>query len=123
MNLIHWLADFSRGNCIGICSALVPSILLGTTFCGGLAYFRQARWLINTAFAFTLMACGMMLLHVASWFSIGVVTPVTFILLGLSLTFGGLSTLIWFFSPHWQNSPDYGLKGLLKANWPLPLKM
>lgn len=123
MNLITWLANFSRGNCVGICSALVPLILLGTTACGGLTYFRQPRWLVNTAYGAVILFCLAMVLHVSSWFAIGVITPVTFILLGLSLTCAGLSTLVWLFTPQWQSADLDGLRELLKEKLIVTLRM
>lgn len=114
MNLITWLADFSRGNCVGICSALIPLILLSTTACGALAYFHQPQRLVNTAYGAVILFCLGMVLHVSSWFAIGVVTPVTFILLGLSLTCAGLSTLVCFFAPQWRSGNLDGLRDLLK---------
>ncbi|WP_238546812.1 MULTISPECIES: hypothetical protein [unclassified Synechocystis] len=123
MNLINWLADFSRGNCVGICAFLVPSILLCTTICAGLISLGQPRWSVNTAYIATLASCGVMGLHVASWFTIGVVTPVTFILLGLSLTCGVFTTLLWRFSPQWQWFYNSGLRQMMKAKWPLTSKI
>ncbi|MBE9196245.1 hypothetical protein IQ219_13240 [Synechocystis sp. LEGE 06083] len=123
MNLITWLADFSRGHCVGICAALVPSILLCTTICAGLIALDRPRWSVNTAYVATLVACGVMVLHVASWFSIGVITPVTFILLGLSLSCGSLATLFWRCSPQWQEFYHSGLREIIKAKWPQTLKI
>ena len=78
--------EFSRQNCVAICSFLVPANLL-TTFLT-LSFFWTQRPLsqikasatLTTIFALTLF------LHVATWFTIGVITPVTFILAGLGAT-------------------------------------
>ncbi len=123
MNLITWLADFSRGNCVGICSALVPLILLSTAFCGGVTYFRQPRPIINVAYGAVIVFCSAMVLHVASWFSIGIITPVTFILLGLSLTCVGVSTLVYFLAPQWRSGDFDGLRALLKEKFIPNFKM
>ncbi|QUS60677.1 hypothetical protein IQE94_00355 [Synechocystis sp. PCC 7339] len=123
MNLITWLADFSRGQCVGICAALVPSILLCATICAVLIALDRPRWSVNTTYFATLAACGVMVLHVASWFSIGVITPVTFILLGLSLSCGGSATLFWRCSPQWQEFCHSRLREIIKAKWPQTLKI
>ena len=114
MNLITWLADFSRGNCVGICSALVPLILLSTIACGGMTYFCQPQRLVNTTYGAVIISCLAMVLHVSSWFAIGVITPVTFILLGLSLTCASVSTLVWLFAPQWRSGDLDDFRDLLK---------
>jgi hypothetical protein len=86
MNFLALLADFSRSNCIGICATLVPVMLGSTLSYLGVTYFRQRQFWGNFTYGCTIIACVLMGLHVSSWFSIGIVTPVTFILLGLSLT-------------------------------------
>lgn len=99
MNLISWLADFSRANCIGICAFLVPTILISTTLFLACFYQQRPRWTLHLSYGAILAAAGVMVLHVASWFSIGVVTPVTFILLGLALSCLSLATVVCFFAP------------------------
>lgn len=100
MNWITWLADFSRTHCVGICAALVPLMLMATILCLGLAYWQPGRRRIGAAYLMTIAVCGLMVLHVSSWFSIGVVTPITFILLGLSMTCLTAGGLAWR-SPTW----------------------
>ena len=91
--------EFSRQNCVAICSFLVPANLLTTLLTVILVFTQRPRnghivsqtpqsyppqILLATAlsviFAFTLF------LHVSTWFIIGVITPVTFILFGLGAT-------------------------------------
>ncbi len=78
--------EFSRHNCVAICSFLVPAnliatistlILVGTS--QGLSKIRLSLT-IGAIFAVTLF------LHVSTWFIIGIITPVTFILFGLGTT-------------------------------------
>ena len=83
---LETIFEFSRQNCIAICSFLVPANLLATFLT--LTFFWMQRPLsqikacasLSAIFALTLF------LHVATWFIIGVITPVTFILAGLGTT-------------------------------------
>ena len=78
--------EFSRHNCVAICSFLVPANLLMTIATLVLVIQQQplakVKWSMGlaTIFAVTLF------LHVSTWFAIGVVTPVTFILFALGMT-------------------------------------
>jgi hypothetical protein len=96
MHLIDFgsIAEFSRDRCIAICAFLIPATLLTTL--GTLAiiitnrFQHYLRWTIAIATGLALL----MVFHVGTWFAIGVVTPVTFILLSLATTcllvnFGG----------------------------------
>ena len=75
--------EFSRQNCVAICSFLVPANLTATLITISLSIMGKSgsKILLSAAiasiFAFTLF------LHVSTWFTIGVITPVTFILCGL----------------------------------------
>lgn len=97
MHLIDFvsIAEFSRDRCIAICAFLIPANLLTTI--GTLAIVilgrpkHYLRWTVAIATGLALLLIS----HVGTWFAIGVVTPVTFILLGLATTcllvnFGGL---------------------------------
>lgn len=78
--------EFSRHNCVAICSLIVPVNLITTIITLTLVIFNrslgQIRWSITMA---TILAIALFL-HVSTWLMIGVVTPVTFILLGLGAT-------------------------------------
>ena len=77
------LFQFSRHYCVAICSILVPANLIATIATITLAFTRQKlikmRW--SSAIAATLAIT--LFLHVSTWFIIGIITPVTFILFGL----------------------------------------
>ena len=80
------LFEFSRLHCVAICSFLVPANLF-ITIAILVSIVRDSSmakllWLrrIGSVFAIALF------LHVSTWFIIGVVTPVTFILFGLGST-------------------------------------
>ncbi|MGB0563754.1 MAG: hypothetical protein ACPGVO_18440 [Spirulinaceae cyanobacterium] len=86
MMILNGLGEFSRANCVAICSVLVP-LNLGWTIATLIGCYlqrplRQLQTSTAIAAVFALILC----LHVSSWFVIGVVTPVTFVLLTLALT-------------------------------------
>ncbi|XGV98242.1 MAG: hypothetical protein ACAF41_04765 [Leptolyngbya sp. BL-A-14] len=77
------LLDFSHNHCVAICAALVPANVL-TTFCAivlvGLKRPVHQVWRVSgLGSIFALL----MMLHVLTWFIIGVVMLPTFILLAL----------------------------------------
>ena len=78
------LFEFSRFHCVAICSFLVPANLLTTTIAILVSIVRgqsltKIFWLRRIASVFAIA----LFLHVSTWFIIGVITPVTFILFGL----------------------------------------
>ncbi len=84
------LFEFSRHNCVAICSFLVPTILIATIttliFVATNKSHSKMLWSQRIALVLELA----LFLHVSTWFMIGVVTPVTFILFAL-----GTSCLIF----------------------------
>lgn len=80
------LFEFSRANCVTICAFLVPANLVATIGTMVLVYKQaslyQIRLTATVAIAFALT----LFLHIATWFIVGVITPVTFILGGLGAT-------------------------------------
>ncbi|WP_460201289.1 hypothetical protein [Scytonema sp. NUACC21] len=83
---LNSLAEFSRTNCVSICAFLVPANLVTTILTMIFtALHRPSHQIYQTAgiasfFAFT------MVLHVYTWFAVGVVMAPTYILLLLALT-------------------------------------
>jgi len=80
------LFEFSRNNCIAICSFLVPVNLLATLQTMILVYLKRSILTINLTSMIAITFALTLFLHVATWFVIGVVTPVTFILGALGTT-------------------------------------
>ncbi len=78
--------EFSRNNCVTICSFLVPANLLATSLTLILSVMGQSRSRIGFTVAIATTLAVTLFLHVSTWFIIGVITPVTFILLGLGTT-------------------------------------
>lgn len=80
------LADFSRNNCLGICTFLVPFNLLATLQTLIFIGLNRPTSQILLISAFASLYSGLMVLHVFSWFMIGVVMIPTYILLSLGTT-------------------------------------
>ncbi|MGF1481683.1 MAG: hypothetical protein ACFB4I_19725 [Cyanophyceae cyanobacterium] len=76
------LLEFSRSYCVQICALLVPINLLATSSTLLLLLLQRPYWLRVTSISGTLVALTLFL-HVSTWWLIGVITPVTFVLLSL----------------------------------------
>ncbi|MDJ0690525.1 MAG: hypothetical protein QNJ41_18700 [Xenococcaceae cyanobacterium MO_188.B32] len=88
MNLLNFepIFEFSRQNCVAICAFLVPANLLTTALNLILLFTQRSQTQIRLAISLSVIFAFTLFLHVSTWFIIGVVTPVTFILLGLGAT-------------------------------------
>ncbi|MCU0523847.1 MAG: hypothetical protein MUF72_03370 [Elainella sp. Prado103] len=114
---INFLFDFSRNHCIAICACLVPANLLATLqtmlMVGWQRPVGQVRLMMTIATVYALL----MVLHVYTWFAIGVVMAPTFILLFLAtvcLLINGSALL-------YSNQPGYSQHTpLLVAVWQSP---
>lgn len=84
------LFEFSRQHCVAICSFLVPAILIVTITTLVLAATNKSLVKMYWSNRIALVLELTLFLHVSTWFIIGVVTPVTFVLFGL-----GFSCLIF----------------------------
>lgn len=91
------LFEFSRANCAGICAFLIPANILATLLTIILALQNRPTSQILTSTGFAGMLAGVMMLHVYTWFVIGVVMLPTYILLGLATTclLTNLAVIIW----------------------------
>ena len=78
--------EFSRNNCVTICSFLIPANLLATIFTFILSVTGQPLSRIGFSLAIAATLAMTLFLHISTWFAIGVITPVTFILFGLGTT-------------------------------------
>lgn len=84
------LLQFSQSHCVAICAALVPLNLLGAIWVLILVALERSPQLTNrVAASFSLLAL-LLILHVASWFVVGVVMLPTFVLLWLGTTCLGI---------------------------------
>lgn len=80
------LFEFSRQNCVAICSFLVPAILLTTITTLVLVATGQSLTRMRWSGGMASVLAIALFLHVSTWFMIGIITPVTFILFGLGST-------------------------------------
>ncbi|MGF1587977.1 MAG: hypothetical protein ACFCU7_01795 [Pleurocapsa sp.] len=78
--------EFSRLNCVTICAFLVPANLIATITTLGLVATGQSLSKIRWSKTIASWLAITLFLHVSTWFVIGVITPVTFILFGLGTT-------------------------------------
>jgi hypothetical protein len=86
MFVLETIFEFSRQNCVAICAFLVPANLLVTLQTLILVGIQRPVWQIRSSVALASILAITMFLHVSTWFMIGIVTPVTFILFGLGTT-------------------------------------
>lgn len=85
------LFEFSRANCIAICAFLVPANLLFTVLTVAFAGLHRPRSQVQKAAVVACIPALVMVVHVWTWFAIGVVMAPTFILLWLASTCLGIN--------------------------------
>ncbi len=83
--LSQHLGDFSRGNCLTICAFLVPANLLATLQTMIFWFLGKPSSYIWSTTSMGFIYATLMLLHVISWYVVGVVMAPTFILAGLAV--------------------------------------
>jgi hypothetical protein len=77
------LFEFSRTHCVAICAFLVPANLLATLTTLVLTGMGRPIGQIRMSVAIALLFAGLMVLHVLTWFMVGVVMIPTYVLLVL----------------------------------------
>ncbi|KAF3884114.1 MULTISPECIES: hypothetical protein [Nostocales] len=83
---LNSLAELSRTNCVSLCAFLVPANLVATIVTMLLTAFdRPTHQIWRSAGVATLLAL-IMVLHVYTWFAVGIVMAPTYILLLLALS-------------------------------------
>ena len=80
------LFEFSRQHCVAICSFLVPANLITTVTTLILVAQGQSLTKMRWSRGIASILAIVLFLHVSTWFMIGIITPVTFILFGLGST-------------------------------------
>lgn len=83
---LQTLAEFSRANCVGICAFLVPANLLATITIMVATWLRFSMFRILPISLIGFLFAAIMILHVYTWFAVGIVMTQTYILLGLAVT-------------------------------------
>ncbi len=87
------LFEFSRANCVAICAFLVPANLFLTLRTMVFTGLQRPQSQVQQAAVFACIPAVVMILHVYTWFMIGVVMAPTYILLWLGST--ALSINLW----------------------------
>ncbi|MBE9199841.1 MULTISPECIES: hypothetical protein [unclassified Nodularia (in: cyanobacteria)] len=80
------LAEFSRGNCISICAFLVPANIIASSLTIILTVLGRPTVQVWKSVGLASIFALVMVLHVFTWFMIGVVMLPTYILLSLAIT-------------------------------------
>ncbi|MDF5734081.1 MAG: hypothetical protein PUP92_40455 [Rhizonema sp. PD38] len=80
------LADFSRANCVSICAFLVPANIIATSLTIIFAVLNRPSHQVWKMAGIASMFALVMISHVYTWFSIGVVMSPTYILLWLAIS-------------------------------------
>ncbi|MFM7408696.1 MAG: hypothetical protein ACKO3K_19080 [Cuspidothrix sp.] len=97
----HTLTEFSRHHCIGICGFLVPANILTTLLTIILAFLNRPMSQVCASVILSSTFALIMMLHVYTWFMIGVVMLPTYILLSLAVTclLTNLLVIMWGRNP------------------------
>lgn len=101
------LAEFSRASCVGICAFLIPANLVATSLTAVFTVWRRPAVQVWQAAGIASIFALVMILHVFTWFMIGVVMAPTYILLGLgsSCLFANLGAI--FLRRSFANAYNY----------------
>lgn len=78
------LCEFSRTHCISLCAFLVPANLIFTALTLSIVIFRLPQPKLWQSISLATALALVMILHVFTWFEVGVVAAPTFILLFLA---------------------------------------
>ena len=80
---LHSVSEFSRAHCLSICAFLVPAILVATSVTMIFTALRRPQAEVWQAAGIASIFAVGMILHVFTWFVVGVVMAPTYILLWL----------------------------------------
>ena len=80
---LHSVSEFSRAHCLSICAFLVPAILVATSATMIFTALRRPQAQVWQAAGIASIFAVGMILHVFTWFVVGVVRAPTYILLWL----------------------------------------
>ncbi|MBD2514561.1 hypothetical protein H6G93_05980 [Nostoc sp. FACHB-973] len=100
------LAEFSRANCVTICAFLVPANLLVTILTMVLTVLRRPSHQIWQSAGIASFFASVMLLHVYTWFMVGVVMAPTYILMSLAITCLVINSAAIIFHRRYANIPS-----------------
>ncbi|BAU66492.1 hypothetical protein STA3757_38970 [Stanieria sp. NIES-3757] len=91
--------EFSRQNCSAICAFLVPANLLTTLISLVLLAKQSPLSKVRLTVTLSVVFALTLFLHISTWFMIGVVTPITFILFTLGSTCLAVNFLAIIYQP------------------------
>ena len=103
------VSEFSRNNCIAICSFLVPANLLATLQTLLFVWLERPLSQLRLSAILASTFAILIIFHVFSWFLVGVVMPPTFILIAL----GCVCLVINFFAVAYSPAFSRLLKSLV----------
>lgn len=106
---LHYLCEFSRLNCVAICAFLVPANLVATLQTMILVGRHRPLVQLVPAIIMAIALAAVMILHVFTWFMIGVVMVPTYIL----LTLGSVCLTINL----WAIAHPTSMRQLLREVW------
>lgn len=86
------ILEFSRSHCIGVCAVLVPVNMIATLQTLVFAARRSGPTQVQWVAGFAMVYATLLILHVGSWWLVGVVRVPTYILLFLGTVCLGLNT-------------------------------
>ncbi|MEM1425741.1 MAG: hypothetical protein AAGF75_04215 [Cyanobacteria bacterium P01_H01_bin.130] len=81
----HHAAEFSRAHCVKICAFLVPANLAATLQTLMMMALDRPLWQVGFMAAIAAAYATVMVLHVLTWFVVGVVMVPTYVLLSFGL--------------------------------------
>lgn len=100
------LFEFSRSHCIAICAFLVPANLLATLQTLLFVWFKAPLQHIRLITGMASIYALIMVLHVLTWFMVGVVMLPTYVLSGLALVCLGIN--LGAIALTWPRTPNPG---------------
>ncbi|WP_036533344.1 hypothetical protein [Neosynechococcus sphagnicola] len=109
MNSVLPLLEFSHSHCIALCAVLVPFNLLTTLQTLIVVGLGRRAAIVRSAVAIATLGALTLILHVLTWWLVGVVMAPTFILLTLATVCLSLN-LVALCYPWW-------LSTLLRQGW------
>ncbi len=83
---LNSLAELSRANCVSLCAFLVPANLVATIVTMVLIALDRPAHQISRSAAVASFLALIMVLHVYTWFAVGIVMAPTYILLLLAVS-------------------------------------
>ena len=82
---IHHTAEFSRAHCVQICAFLIPANLAATVQTLMMMAMERPLLQVGLMAAIAMVYATIMVIHVATWFVVGVVMVPTYVLLSFGL--------------------------------------